>query len=575
MAAFISVSFIPSRLIKNMKRIPALLCLLLSLTTTLAADTGHKIKIILIGDSTTQDRTGWGLGFKQFVDTNRAECINLAVGGRSSMSFMREGRWTKALALKGDYYLIQFGHNNEPGKPGRSTDMPTFVSDMTKYVDDALAIGAKPILVTPLTRRQWDKENPGKIKSSLEPYAEEVRKIAQAKHVPLVDLHARSIELCEKLGREKCYEFSPTKIVNGTNTTYDGTHLQGIGRVMFAQLVVDELRKVAPELSPVLLAEPRDKNPKLADDRFDAVVSNDVSANYTNLQAAIDAAPDNGAGPFRISIKPGIYEGQFIIPKEKHHIQFLGEDPTNTIITYNLNVRETNAKTIPHFVGTGMIVLGDDFRAENITFRNTSGDHGQALALRIDGDHAILKDCRMLGWQDTLMINNGRDYFTNCYVEGRVDFIYGSAAAVFDRCEIHSKNGGHITAANTPKDHPFGFVFQNCKLTGDPNPWVDANGVPANTNSAPMADLGRPWRPYASVTYLNCEMGAHIKPEGWNNWRNPTNELTARYAEYNSTGPGANPDKRFKWTKQLTREEADRITLDSVLGGNDHWDPTK
>jgi pectinesterase len=222
-----------------------------------------------------------------------------------------------------------------------------------------------------------------------------------------------------------------------------------------------------------------------------------------------------------------------------------------------------------------MIVLGDDFRAENITFRNTSGDHGQALALRIDGDHAILKDCRMLGWQDTLMINNGRDYFTNCYVEGRVDFIYGSAAAVFDRCEIHSKNGGHITAANTPKDHPFGFVFQNCKLTGDPNPWVDANGVPANTNSAPMADLGRPWRPYASVTYLNCEMGAHIKPEGWNNWRNPTNELTARYAEYNSTGPGANPDKRFKWTKQLTREEADRITLDSVLGGNDHWDPTK
>jgi lysophospholipase L1-like esterase len=276
-----------------MKKILALSCLLLSLASTLAADSAHKIKIILIGDSTTADRTGWGLGFKQFVDTNRAECINLAMGGRSSMSFMREGRWTNALALKGDYYLIQFGHNNEPGKPGRSTDMPTFVADMTKYVDDALAIGAKPVLVTPLTRRQWDKENPGKIKSSLEPYAEEVRKIAQAKHVPLVDLHARSLELCEKLGREKCYEFSPTKIVNGTNTVYDGTHLQGIGRVMFAQLVVDELRKVAPELSPVLLTEPRDKNPKLAEDHFDAIVSNDVSANYTNLQAAIDAAPDN------------------------------------------------------------------------------------------------------------------------------------------------------------------------------------------------------------------------------------------------------------------------------------------
>jgi pectinesterase len=278
---------------------------------------------------------------------------------------------------------------------------------------------------------------------------------------------------------------------------------------------------------------------------------------------------------FRISIKPGIYEGQFIIPKEKHHIQFLGEDATNTIITFNWNVNETNGTTNPRFRGIGMVVLGDDFHADKMTFRNTSGDHGQALALRIAADRAILKDCRLLGWQDTLRVDDGRQYFTNCYIEGRVDFIYGSAATVFDRCKIHSKNGGHVTAANTPKDHPFGFVFQNCKLTGDPNPWVAPDGVPANTNSAPMADLGRPWRPYASVTYLNCEMGAHIKPEGWNNWRNPTNELTARYAEFNSTGPGANPDKRFKWTKQLTAEEAGKITLDSVLGGTDHWNPTK
>ncbi len=539
-----------------------------------ASNSPHKIKIILIGDSTTQDRTGWGLGFKQFVDTNRAECINLAMGGRSSMSFMKEGRWTNALALKGDYYLIQFAHNNEPGKPGRSTDMPTFVADMTKYVDDALAIGAKPVLVTPLTRRQWDKNNPGKIKSSLEPYAEEVRKIAKAKNVPLVELHARSIELCEQLGREKCYEFSPTKVTDGTNT-YDGTHLQGIGRVMFARLVVEELRKVTPELAPALLVEPRDKNPKLAEDRFDAIVSNDVSANYTNLQAAINAAPDNGTMPFRICIKPGVYQGQFIVPKEKHYIQFLGQDVTNTIITYSLNVMEPDAAGNPRFRGTGMVVLGDDFRADNITFRNISGDHGQALALRVDADRAIFHNCRMLGWQDTLLINNGRLYFTNCYVEGRVDFIYGSAAAVFDRCEIHSKNGGHVTAANTPATHPFGFVFQNCKLTGDPNPWLSPSGIPANTNSPPMADLGRPWRPYASVTYLNCELGAHIKPEGWNNWRNATNELTARYAEYNSTGPGANPDQRFKWTKQLTKEDAEKITLESVLGGSDNWNPNK
>jgi pectinesterase len=174
-----------------------------------------KIKIVLVGDSTVTDKAGWGAGFARFL-TDQAECINTARGGRSSMSFMREGLWTNALALKGDYYLIQFGHNNEPGKPGRSTDMPTFVANMEQYVNDARAIGAKPVLVTPLTRRQWNKSEPGKIKSSLEPYAAEVRKIAAEKKVPLIDLHARSIELCESWGPKKCLEFSPMKTTEGT-----------------------------------------------------------------------------------------------------------------------------------------------------------------------------------------------------------------------------------------------------------------------------------------------------------------------------------------------------------------------
>jgi lysophospholipase L1-like esterase len=158
--------------------------------------------------------------------------------------------------LRGDYYFIQFGHNNEPGKPGRSTDMPTFVSDMNKYVDDARAIGATPVLVTPLARRQWDKANPGKIKSSLTPYAEAVRKIAAEKNVPLIELHDRSQALCEALGKEKCYEFSPIKTVGGTNT-FDGTHLKAPGHVLFARIVVEELRKAVPVLAPHLLAEPK------------------------------------------------------------------------------------------------------------------------------------------------------------------------------------------------------------------------------------------------------------------------------------------------------------------------------
>lgn len=557
-----------------MKRIPIIvsgLLLVCSIQTLRAADVPPpgtpKIKIVLVGDSTVQDSSGWGLGFKQFLDTNQVELINTARGGRSSMSFMREGRWTNALALKGDYYLIQFGHNNEPGKPGRSTDMATYISNMTQYVDDTLAIGAKPILVTPLTRRQWDKENPGKIKSSLALYAEEVRKIAAAKNVPLVDLQARSIELCESLGRERCYEFSPVKTVNGTNT-FDGTHLKPNGSVMFARLVVDELRKSAPELAPVLLKDPINANPVF----YNAVIYEDGSGTQTNLQDAIAAAPDNGTNTFSILIKPGTYQGQIIVPKTKKHIKFVGEEADKTILTYAFNVNERLPGETYQF-NPGVVIAGDDFCAENITMQNTSGDHGQALALRVDGDRETFNNCRILGWQDTLMVNNGRDYFTNCCIAGRVDFIYGSAAAVFEHCEIHSRNGGHVTAASTPQDKPFGFVFMNCRLTGDPQPWISPAGIPANTNSPPKADLGRPWRPYASVTYMNCEMGDHIKPEGWNNWRNSTNELNARYAEYNSTGPGANPDNRFKWTRQLTKEEAGKITVESVLGGSDNWNP--
>ncbi len=361
--------------------------------------------------------------------------------------------------------------------------------------------------------------------------------------------------------------------MGGTNV-YDGTHLQGIGRVLFGRLVVEELRKVVPALAPALLTEPREANPASQDDAYNAIVSHDFSADYKDLQSAINAAPDHGSRPFRILLKAGRYPGQFMVPKEKTHIQLCGEEATSTILTYGLNVNEPDAAASPKFKGIGVVVLGDDFRAENLTFENSSGDHGQALALRVEGDRAVFNHCRMLGWQDTLRVDNARQYFTNCYLEGRVDFIYGSATAVFDHCEIHSKNGGHVTAANTPQTQPFGLVFLGCKLTGDPAPWTKAAGPSASAlTTAPMADLGRPWRPYACVTYLDCWLGDHIKPAGWDNWRNPTNELTARFSEFNSTGPGANPAARVKWARQLTQAEADKITVESVLGGTDDWNP--
>jgi pectinesterase len=306
---------------------------------------------------------------------------------------------------------------------------------------------------------------------------------------------------------------------------------------------------------------------------FDAMVSPDGTEKNGNLQAAIDLAPANGSKPYKILIEPGTYTGQFIVPKGKNHIEFIGINPTNTILTYPFNVNEPPAGETYQF-NPGLVVAGDDFKAENLTIQNTSGDHGQALALRADGDRECFENCRIAGWQDTLMVNNGRDYFTNCYVSGRVDFIYGSATAVFDHCEIHSRNGGHVTAASTPENQPYGFVFLDCKLTGDSQPWIGPDGKPANKRAHPMADLGRPWRPYASVAYIDCWMGDHINPEGWNNWGKVSNEKTARYSEYGSTGPGADPAARVKWARQLTADEAQKITVGSVLGGKDNWNPT-
>ena len=561
-----------------MKCASVLLCLSLtvgSVPSLSAAEAGNagggKIKIILVGDSTVTDNAGWGLGFKQFL-ADGVECVNTARGGRSSQSFMNEGRWTNALALRGDYYLIQFGHNNEPGKPGRSTDMPTFVANLKQYVDDTRAIGAKPVLVTPLTRRQWDKEQPGKIKSSLAPYAEEVRKIAAEKNVPLVDLQARSIELCESLGPEKCLEFSPLKTVDG-KTTHDGTHLNGKGYVLFARLVVEELRKSAPELAPRLREKPLNEFPVALEAGYDAVVSADGSGTHTTIQSAIAAAPDDGTNGFSILVKPGVYQGQFMIPKSKRHLRIVGEEMETTILNWPYNVREPQPDATYPF-NPGMVVVADDFRAEHLTIQNTSGDHGQALALRVDADRAVFDHCRIVGWQDTLMVNSGRQYFTNCYIAGRVDFIYGSGTTVFDHCEIHSRNGGYVTAASTPKDQPNGFVFLNCHLTGDSQPWTNPTNAAPETPSRPrLAELGRPWRPYGSVAFLNCEMDAHIKPTGWNNWGNVTNETTARYAEFNSTGPGANPSARVKWAKQLTGDEAKSFTVEHILGGADGWRP--
>jgi pectinesterase len=241
-----------------------------------ADDAAHKIKIVLVGDSTVNDQGGWGYGFKQFV-TPDVEVVNTAANGRSTKSFINEGKWTNALALKGDYYFIQFGHNDEPGKgPERETDpATTYPQYLAKYVAEARAIGAKPVLVTSLTRRTFEAD--GKLKPNLMPYVEAMKKVATDEKVPLIDLHTSSVALCEKLGPDETAKFNPT----GKDGKPDTTHLKGDARVVFAKLVVDELRVKVPDLAPHLLAEPNPAAVKALKVKTD-VLEKDESKNTKN-----------------------------------------------------------------------------------------------------------------------------------------------------------------------------------------------------------------------------------------------------------------------------------------------------
>jgi pectinesterase len=343
------------------------------------------------------------------------------------------------------------------------------------------------------------------------------------------------------------------------------------GHVLFAHLVVEELRRAATELAPVLRAEPVNANPAAKEAWYEAVVSADGSGTHTTVQAAVDAAPVNGTKPFVILVKPGRYQEHVVVSASRPFLTLRGEpaEQNQTVITCGRNFKTPgpDGKTLSTRDSSTVLVQGADFTAENITFENTTTreDKVQALALYVEADRAVFRKCRLLGWQDTLRADAprgglGRQYYADCYIEGHVDFIYASGTAVFDRCHIHVKADGYITAASTPEALPFGYVFLDCKVTAGP-------GVQKGFY------LGRPWRPFAATAFLRCELPAQVRPEGWHNWGKPENEKTARYAEYKSTGPGADPSSRIPWARQLTEAEAADVTVDHVLAGADGWKP--
>lgn len=298
-------------------------------------------------------------------------------------------------------------------------------------------------------------------------------------------------------------------------------------------------------------------------------VAQDGSGDFKTIQEAVNAVRDLSQQQVTISIKKGIYHEKLVIPSWKCNIMLIGDGEDNTIITNS----DFSGKAYPQgkdafgktafttYTSYTVLVQGNDFTAKNLTIANASGPVGQAVALHAEGDRCAVINCSLLGNQDTLYAGTegSRQFYKNCRIEGTTDFVFGEATAVFQNCTIRSLKNSFITAPATTPRQQFGFVFFDCRL------------VAADT-SVKKVLLGRPWRPNAKAVFINTTMGSHIAAAGWDNWRNPENEKTTFFAEYQSQG--ADVSKRVSWSHRLTASQLKKYTLSNILAGNDGWDVT-
>ncbi|MGD9931591.1 MAG: pectinesterase family protein [Mangrovibacterium sp.] len=303
-----------------------------------------------------------------------------------------------------------------------------------------------------------------------------------------------------------------------------------------------------------------------AQDRYEMVVAADGSGDFTTIQAAIDATKAFPDKRITINIRNGVYREKVRVYSWNTLLTLRGESAEKTIITWDDHFEKINLGRNSTFHTYTLKVEANDFVAENLTIENTAGPVGQAVALHVEGDRCQFRNCRMTGHQDTLYTagEGRRQYFKDCFIEGTTDFIFGEATVLFESCTINSKSNSYVTAASTPQGMPFGYVFMNCRLTAD-------EGVD-------KAYLGRPWRDFANVVFLHCEISPHILPQGWANWSKTDRDKTAFYAEYENTGAGAQPAQRVGWSHQLSKKEAKRYTAETIfkagqntVSTNDNW----
>ena len=541
------------------------------------------ITIFMIGDSTMANKKmdggnperGWGMVLPGFFSED-IKIDNHAANGRSSKSFISEGRWEKVnkKKKKGDYVFIQFGHNDEKTDSTRHTAPgTTFDENLRRYVNETRAKGGIPVLFNSIVRRNFVqpkdasitkdvRRTPGEKELPKEgtvlfdthgAYLDSPRNVAKELGVTFIDMNKITHDLVQELGpveSKKLFMFvEPNQVPAFPKGREDNTHLNIYGARTIAGLAVDAIGKAIPELAKYIR-------------QSDYVVAQDGSGDFFTVQEAINAVPD-----FRknirttILVRKGTYKEKIIIPESKINISLIGED--GAVLTYDgfANKKNVFGENMGTSGSSSCYIYAPDFYAENITFENSSGPVGQAVACFVSADRAFFKNCRFLGFQDTLYTysKQSRQYYEDCYIEGTVDFIFGWSTAVFNRCHIYSKRDGYVTAPSTDQGKKYGYVFYDCKLTAEPE--------------ATKVYLSRPWRPYAQAVFIRCEMGKHILSEGWNNWGKKENEKTAFYAEYESRGEGANPKARAAFSHQLKNLKGYEIK--TVLAGDDGWNPVE
>ncbi|MDR1609978.1 MAG: pectin esterase [Candidatus Symbiothrix sp.] len=290
---------------------------------------------------------------------------------------------------------------------------------------------------------------------------------------------------------------------------------------------------------------------------YDIVVDRNGRGNFRTIQEAIESIRAfDPKGTVTVFIRNGVYKEKLVLPTYVCNVHLIGESRDKTIITYD---DHANINQMGTFRSYTFLIRGNDITLENLTVENSAEQLGQAVALHLEGDRIIVRNCRILGNQDTIYAgrDNCRQYFENCHIEGTTDFIFGPSTCWFEKCQVLSKRNSYITAASTSENNIYGYIFNQCDIS--------------LAEDVTSVYLGRPWRPYAMTLFMNCRLPEGINPQGWDNWRNPENEKTARYMEYNNSGAGAATVQRVRWAKTLTDKEAAVYTLENVMKGCDGW----